>query len=175
MSKYAIKQYILIDKSLNMGRGKQVAQGAHASLKVFFDRMRLKRRAIIDGPSLATEIILNHEIGGLSDEEYERKLAEDAAKPFVTRTIYECVMTDEMAEWKDGAFAKITLSAPDGETIKRLCEYADHIGVPSATIFDNGVTQVDPGTLTAGAIGPFDTTNESYKRLVDELSKLKLL
>jgi len=33
------KQVIVIRKDLNMRRGKQIAQGAHASMKVFFDRM----------------------------------------------------------------------------------------------------------------------------------------
>jgi len=33
------KQVIIIRKDLNMRKGKMVAQGAHASMKVFFDRM----------------------------------------------------------------------------------------------------------------------------------------
>ena len=35
-----IKQVIVIRKDLNMRKGKMVAQGAHASMKVFFDRIR---------------------------------------------------------------------------------------------------------------------------------------
>ena len=35
-----VKQVIIIRKDLNMRKGKMVAQGAHASLKVFFDKMR---------------------------------------------------------------------------------------------------------------------------------------
>ena len=34
------KQVIVIAKYLNMRKGKCVAQGAHASMKVFFDRMK---------------------------------------------------------------------------------------------------------------------------------------
>ncbi len=34
-----VKQVILIDKSLGMRMGKAVAQGAHASMKVFLDRI----------------------------------------------------------------------------------------------------------------------------------------
>jgi len=34
-----IKQVIVLRKDLNMRKGKMVAQGAHASMKVFFDRM----------------------------------------------------------------------------------------------------------------------------------------
>lgn len=35
----SVKQVIVMRKDLNMRRGKQISQGAHASLKVFFDRM----------------------------------------------------------------------------------------------------------------------------------------
>lgn len=34
-----IKQIIIIRKDLNMRKGKMIAQGAHASMKVFFDRI----------------------------------------------------------------------------------------------------------------------------------------
>ena len=34
-----IKQVIIIRKDLNMRKGKMIAQGAHASMKVFFDMM----------------------------------------------------------------------------------------------------------------------------------------
>ena len=45
----AVKQVIVMRKDLNMRRGKQIAQGAHASMKVFFDKMK------------------NQDDGGLSD------------------------------------------------------------------------------------------------------------
>lgn len=34
-----IKQVIILRKDLNMRKGKMVAQGAHASMKVFFDKL----------------------------------------------------------------------------------------------------------------------------------------
>lgn len=34
------KQVIVLRKDLNMRKGKMVAQGAHASMKVFFDRLK---------------------------------------------------------------------------------------------------------------------------------------
>ena len=34
-----IKQVIIIRKDLKMRRGKEIAQGCHASMKIFFDRM----------------------------------------------------------------------------------------------------------------------------------------
>jgi conserved hypothetical protein TIGR00283 len=35
-----VKQVIVIRKDLNMRKGKMIAQGAHASMKVFFDRLK---------------------------------------------------------------------------------------------------------------------------------------
>ena len=34
------KQVIVMRKDLNMRKGKMIAQGAHASMKIFFDRMK---------------------------------------------------------------------------------------------------------------------------------------
>ena len=39
---YDIKQVIVIQKNLNMRKGKMCAQAAHASMKVFFDRMNFE-------------------------------------------------------------------------------------------------------------------------------------
>jgi peptidyl-tRNA hydrolase, PTH2 family len=42
-----MKQVIIIRKDLNMRKGKMVAQGAHASLAVFFDRIIDKKKKSI--------------------------------------------------------------------------------------------------------------------------------
>ena len=39
-----IKQVIVMRKDLGMRKGKMVAQGAHASMKVFFDRIHSQRK-----------------------------------------------------------------------------------------------------------------------------------
>ena len=39
MDEDKIKQVIVMRKDLNMRKGKMVAQGSHASMKIFFDRM----------------------------------------------------------------------------------------------------------------------------------------
>lgn len=39
-----IKQVIVIRKDLNMRKGKMIAQGAHAAMKVFFDRMTVSMK-----------------------------------------------------------------------------------------------------------------------------------
>lgn len=35
----AVKQWLIVRKDLGMRKGKMIAQGAHASMKVFFDRL----------------------------------------------------------------------------------------------------------------------------------------
>ena len=39
-----VKQVIILRKDLNMRKGKMVAQGAHASMKVFFDRAKVTKK-----------------------------------------------------------------------------------------------------------------------------------
>lgn len=53
-----VKQVIVVRKDLNMRKGKMVAQGAHASMKVFFDKLS-------DGDDLGVKVIT------FSDEEKE--------------------------------------------------------------------------------------------------------
>jgi PTH2 family peptidyl-tRNA hydrolase len=40
--KYSVKQVIVMRKDLKMRRGKEIAQGAHASMKVLLDKMHLQ-------------------------------------------------------------------------------------------------------------------------------------
>ena len=49
-----VKQVIVLRKDLNMRKGKMVAQGAHASMKVFFDRFHSSTR-IYNPPYHPTE------------------------------------------------------------------------------------------------------------------------
>ena len=59
-----VKQVIVIRKDLNMRKGKCVAQGAHASLKVFFDRMHHVRLTgtILDDAGLDYEMSVTQEM-----------------------------------------------------------------------------------------------------------------
>jgi len=142
---YRIKQYLIFDKSLGMTHGKCASQLAHASMKVFFDRMRYEETYVMD-------------------DEFGKSVVD----------IYKCSMTRDMREWKEGRFTKITLKATDQTEMSKLLELAVEHGAPIACIKDDGKTQVEPGSLTAMAIGPFDTTNPDYAGLVEGLSKLKL-
>jgi peptidyl-tRNA hydrolase len=150
-----------------MTKGKMVAQGAHASLAVFFDAMRFQRKVG----------------GGGSDIDWDRvtpdNLTSQDTIPIKTEEewtlhVWECLMTPDMNEWKMGAFAKIALAA-DEPTMESALREARKVGVPCSEIHDNGVTQVEPESFTASAIGPFDVTNPKYANLVRELASLKLL
>ena len=48
----AVKQVIVMRKDLNMRKGKMIAQGAHASMKVFFDKMYEDKSQVGDGEKL---------------------------------------------------------------------------------------------------------------------------
>jgi peptidyl-tRNA hydrolase len=120
-----------------MHKGKMIAQGAHASLAVFFKEMVLT-------------------------------CSED------DKILYECRMNKEMKEWKEGSFAKIVLSS-HAEIMELVCKIAEEDNIAYSKIYDNGVTQVAPGSFTAAAIGPLDVTQEKNKRVMEILSKLKLL
>ena len=49
------KQVIVLRKDLNMRKGKMVAQGAHASMKVFFDRMTENNGSYVISAKQVTE------------------------------------------------------------------------------------------------------------------------
>jgi len=54
----SVKQVIVMRKDLNMRRGKQIAQGAHASMKVFFDRGQV----MVDGSEYYLDCPLNKDM-----------------------------------------------------------------------------------------------------------------
>ncbi len=107
------KQSIIIRKDLNMRRGKMCAQASHASMKVFFDRMKKSENG------------------------------------------YICDFTQEMEEWKNGAFTKIVLGCDSIDDIYDLQDKANSLNVPNAVIIDNGTTEFGGvPTVTCIAIGP---------------------
>lgn len=64
--------------------------------------------------------------------------------------------TDERTrkEWKGSGQKKVVLKAQGEKELFRLADLADREGLPNAIIRDAGHTQLDPGTVTALAIGP---------------------
>lgn len=127
------KQVIVIRKDLNMRKGKMIAQGAHASMKVFFDRM-----ACHDDDSI---VIMPEQL------------------------------TEEMREWMQGSFTKVTLGVNSEEELINVYKSADAVGLPCSIIEDAGKTEFGGiATLTAVAIGP--AKSEDIDAITGKLSLL---
>jgi PTH2 family peptidyl-tRNA hydrolase len=114
------KQALVLRADLGMGKGKLVAQGAHASL--------------------------------LAYREAERKSAETVRR------------------WEREGSRKVALRAESEGELLGLYEHAQKLKLPVSLVADAGRTQLEPGTLTALAIGP------GPENLIDQVTgKLRLL
>jgi PTH2 family peptidyl-tRNA hydrolase len=111
-----------------VNKGKMVAQGAHASMKVFFDRGE-----IVDHDSKI------------------RKLVTKIKGEFVF-----CIrITKSMVTWINGAFTKICLRVDDEEELLDIYQKARKAKLPVALITDAGRTEFNGvPTKTCLAIGP---------------------
>ena len=107
------KQTIVIRTDLNMGKGKMVAQGSHASLGA-----------------------------------YKKTLKADP---------------DVVRQWELIGQEKVVLKVTDGDELVTLFQRAKDAGIPAELIRDAGHTQIEPGTITCFAAGPWKE---------DELDKL---
>ena len=61
-----IKQVLVVRKDLNMRKGKAIAQGAHAAMKVFFDKKSIHTRSNKDGEHIGYKLSIP-----LTDEMFE--------------------------------------------------------------------------------------------------------
>lgn len=59
-------------------------------------------------------------------------------------------------QWKGGGQKKVVLKVDGESSLFELAEKARAEGVPHAVVRDAGHTQLDPGTVTALAVGPAD-------------------
>ena len=121
-----VKQVIVMRKDLNMRKGKMVAQGAHASMKVFFDRM--------------VELPQYRYIGDIKMNGKARVLP---------------MPTDEMLEWITGSFTKVCVSVDSESELNDIYQKALDGNIPCAMITDSGLTEFGGiPTKTCIAIGP---------------------
>jgi PTH2 family peptidyl-tRNA hydrolase len=58
--------------------------------------------------------------------------------------------------WKGSGQKKVVLRADGESQVFELADAAERRGLPHAVVRDAGHTQVDPGTVTALAVGPGD-------------------
>lgn len=124
------KQVIIMRKDLNMRKGKMIAQGAHASMKVFFDMMNPKYGL--------------HTVKNGNAYEYSLRLLKGGLGEF-------------MNEWIQGIFKKIVVGAESLSEVVAAYEEAKRQGIPCAIIHDAGLTEFGgENTITCAAIGPDD-------------------
>ena len=114
MSERAAKQVIVMRKDLNMRKGKMIAQGAHASLRVILD-----------------------------------------AGAAASATSYQITMTEPMAQWMTGRFAKVCVGVTSEAELDDIVAKARAAGLPCALIVDAGKTEFHGvPTKTCCAVGP---------------------
>jgi PTH2 family peptidyl-tRNA hydrolase len=96
----------------------------------------------------------------------EGKLAAQVAH--ASLMAYETADRSAQSEWKGGGQKKVVLKA-DGEwALFELADRAERDGLPRAIVRDAGHTQLEPGTVTALAIGP--ASEERVDAITGELS-----
>ena len=69
---------------------------------------------------------------------------------------YEDADNRTRKEWKGGGQKKVVLKASGESQLFELADVAEREGLPHAVVRDAGHTQLDPGTVTALAVGPGD-------------------
>lgn len=124
-----IKQVIVIRKDLKMRRGKEVAQGAHASIAFLTRRIQ----AVDDGARIP---------------EQATRYGDFSVWDLLGLTIAQRI-------WIKGIFAKVCLQVPSEEELLAIHERAKAAGLESHLITDSGLTEFDGvPTHTCLAIGP---------------------
>jgi PTH2 family peptidyl-tRNA hydrolase len=84
----------------------------------------------------------------------EGKLAAQVAH--ASLMAYEDASAAARREWKGEGQKKVVLKVSGEKALFELAERADREGLPNAVVRDAGHTQLDPGTVTALAVGPGD-------------------
>lgn len=67
---------------------------------------------------------------------------------------YEDASSATRRDWKSGGQKKVVLKAGGESELLDLADVARREGLPHSLIRDAGHTQIEPGTLTALAVGP---------------------
>ena len=126
-----VKQVIIIRKDLNMRKGKMVAQGAHASMKV-----------LLDIAYKANNINREHPV-------YENRY-------IPTEGDFACIpLYSDIKPWLEGKFTKICLGVNSKDELLDIYNKATEAKLLCSLIVDEGLTEFNGvPTYTAVAIGP---------------------
>ncbi|MFC7204463.1 peptidyl-tRNA hydrolase Pth2 [Haloferax namakaokahaiae] len=81
---------------------------------------------------------------------------------------YEDADRKTRTKWKGVGQKKVVLKANGEQTLFDLASKAEREGLPHAIIRDAGHTQLDPGTVTALAVGPAE--DDLVDRVTGDLS-----
>lgn len=136
---YDIKQVVILRNDLKMRRGKSEAQCAHASMKVFFDRMKITR----SDPDYYTltsggcKSCCHHYVCQNITDSYNY----ENCSYFEPWASIRSNFTKEMIEWMEGSFAKIVVGVDSLEQLLDLERQAKEADIPCALITDNGSTE----------------------------------
>ena len=119
------KQVIVIRKDLNMRRGKQIAQGAHASMKVLLDRgnfvaainkhsymMALTEEMHVWVAGLFTKVVV-----GVDSEEKLLNIHEMAKEANVPTSL---IMDAGLTEFKEPTYTAVAVGPAKNEDVDRI-------------------------------------------------------
>lgn len=131
-----VKQVILMRTDLNMRRGKQIAQGAHASLAVILNMGTIGSN---DEGLFETTDVVNEDY---STGDYYKLNISSEENPYIYK-------------WITGAFTKVCVVVSSEEELDAILEKAKAANLPHVKMIDNGDTEFHgKKTATCGCIGP---------------------
>lgn len=81
---------------------------------------------------------------------------------------YEDTPDRTRKEWKGEGQKKVVLRGEREQQLFELADRAEREGLPNAVVRDAGHTQLEPGTVTALAVGPGD--EDAIDRVTGDLS-----
>lgn len=120
-----VKQYIIVRTDLNLSAGKLAAQAAHASMKVFFDKMTKSKLG---------------KVNELGDLRFTHEFSFGA--------------TEEEVQWIEGKFTKITKKVKNENQLLKVYNQAIEAGLNASLIKDAGLYGLEGENYTCVAIGP---------------------
>lgn len=138
-----IKQVIVVRTDLNMRKGKMCAQVAHASTKVFFDRMWTPKWQSEEDCELCnweTDCKMQNWSKRTPEEDKDVYPNSNPCLAYKTN-VYYTNFTTEMIKWKNGSFAKIVVGCNSEQELFDLQKQAEEEGIVNALILDNGNTE----------------------------------